>query len=283
MTVTSHSDYVLIPDTEYFDLDKTLDCGQCFRFERMEDGGWQGVALGRRLRMYQSEKGICIYGITKSQFENEGFYDYFDLGRSYGEINRVLYSDPVLRPMISEGSGIRILRQPPFETLVSFIISTSNNIPRIKQIIDRLCKQFGRRAKDGFGEYYTFPDCGILSELGLDQLAAIRAGYRDKYILDCAKKVAGGEVDLKAVKQMEYPDAVKELTKIKGVGVKVADCVLLFAYGKLCAFPRDVWIKRALEKLYPDDGGKALMQSQYAGIAQQYMYFWARNNHITTL
>lgn len=280
MNVTTQNDYILISDTEFFDLDKTLDCGQCFRFERTGQGVWQGVALGRRLCMKQSEKGIEIYGLSRSQFENEGFYEYFDLGRDYCKINQLLFSDPILRPMIKEGSGIRILRQEPFETLVSFIISTSNNIPRIKKIINSLCNQFGRRRKDAFGEYYTFPDCDILSELSLDQLADIRAGYRDKYILDCAKKVASGQVDLKAIEHMEYDMAIKELTKIKGVGIKVADCVLLFAYGKLSAFPRDVWIKRALQNLYPVDGGAALMQSPYAGIAQQYLYYWARGNQI---
>lgn len=257
-------------ETDRFDLQKTFECGQCFRFNRLDDGSYRGIAYGKELTLTQVEGGVVLSGVTKEEFENI-FFDYFDLGRDYDEVDRILEGDRVLRDIIPFSKGIRILNQQPFETVISFIISASNNIPRIKKIIASLC--------DNFGENGAFPTPEKLASLELSDLAVIRAGFRDKYILDCAKKVVSGEIDLEGIKKMTYADASRKLQKINGVGQKVADCSLLFAFGFCEAFPKDVWIKRILRHFYGVEDNRALDFHGYDGIAQQYLFYYAINNH----
>ena len=167
--------------------------------------------------------------------------------------------------------GIRILRQEPFEALISFIISQNNNIKRISGIVERLCALCGEEIREGV---YKFPTVESMSNLSVEDLAPIRAGFRGKYIVDAVNKVVSGEVNLKALEALSYDDAKAELMRIKGVGSKVADCVLLYGFHKLEGFPMDVWMKRAMAVLFPDMEGSAF--GEYAGIAQQYIFHYAR-------
>ena len=163
------------------------------------------------------------------------------------------------------------MRQDPYEALCTFIISQNNNIKRIKGIVGRLCESFGDEIEDGV---YGFPTAERLAKLTPDDLAPLRAGFRNRYIIDSAKKVASGEVDLELCKTADYEAALAELMKITGVGVKVADCTLLFGMYRVEAFPIDVWMKRAMEKLFP--GMTAADFGEYAGIAQQYIFHYSR-------
>lgn len=278
MNIQCINNKLVIKGVHGFDIDKTFGCGQCFRFDK-QDGKWSGVAYERPLTLYRSQDEIVICGVTQKEFEDI-FVSYFDLERDYGEIEAALLCDPVLRPVVPFSSGIRILRQQPFETLVSFIISASNNIPRIKKIISALCENFGRRIESGGKSYYAFPTPDRLAACSLPELAVLRAGFRDKYILDCAKKVSTGKIDLDAIFKMSYEDGAAQLMKINGVGRKVADCVLLFAYNKLESFPKDVWIKRVLKSFYGTDDNAGIDFHGYDGIAQQYLYYYARENSI---
>ena len=164
--------------------------------------------------------------------------------------------------------------QEPWETLCSFIISQNNNIPRIKGIIDRLCMNFGENQNG----VYTFPSANIIAKLSLEDLSVLRSGFRAKYILDAAKKVSSGEIDLDTLKSMDIDSARQELMKIKGVGPKVADCTLLFALEHIEAFPKDVWIKRAMEKLF--GGQLPECAVPYAGIVQEYIFYYARTTKL---
>lgn len=265
---------ILIKCADGFDLKKTFECGQCFRFDATPDG-YEGVACGRLLSLKSTDGGVELTGITQEEFENT-FSRFFDLERDYADIDRALADDPVLKPIIPFSTGIRILRQEPFEALTSFIISASNNIPRIKKIIGLLCENFGQKHTLGGRVYYAFPTPERLAALDISELAVIRAGFRDKYILDCAKKVHAGEIDLDAVSKMPYADAARELMKINGVGQKVADCALLFGFGFLDSFPKDVWIKRILKSYYNTEDSSALDFHGYGGIAQQYLFYYAR-------
>ena len=257
-----------------FDLAHTLDCGQAFRWEEKADGVWCGVAYNNYLEIEKLTDGTIVLHNTTVEDYNELWCDYFDFNRDYGEIITSISSNKILKKASEFGCGIRVLNQEPWETLCSFIISQNNNIKRIKGIIARLCENFGEE-KNGF---YTFPSPEKIATLTLDDLAVLRSGFRAKYILDAAQKVSNGEIDLYNLKNLSTDEARNELMKIKGVGPKVADCALLFSHKHIDAFPKDVWIKRAMDVLF---GGELPKEAvQYAGIVQQYIFFYARETKL---
>lgn len=261
---------IYIKNVKNFDVAQTLDCGQAFRWSVDESGVWHGIAGGRYIEIFNCGKDIVINHSNKRDFE-EFWTDYFDLKRDYGAIIKDFSADATLKAAATAASGIRILRQEPWEALCSFIISQNNNIPRIKGIIRRLCENFGEKC----GETYIFPNAETLAVLEPDDLSVIRSGFRAKYIIDAARRVAAGEINLESLKTLSYEDAQKELLKIKGVGPKVADCALLYGCGHIEAFPKDVWIKRALDEFF---GGKIPECAlKNAGIAQQYIFYYIRN------
>ena len=274
MRIENKNNNIYIYGAEDFDLPHTLDCGQAFRWVCDENNVWSGVAYNRFLKLEKLTDGtVVLYNTTAEDFENI-WKDYFDFSRDYGEIIKILSENSVLKQVCEYSHGIRILNQEPFETLCSFIISQNNNIKRIKGIISRLCENFGEK-KEG---YYTFPTAEKLATLTLEDLSVLRSGFRAKYLLDAAQKVANGEVDLKLLKEMNLEDARNQLMKIKGVGPKVADCCLLFSHRHTDAFPKDVWIKRAMEVLF--GGELPECAKEYAGIAQQYIFFYARDTKL---
>lgn len=267
---------IYIKGIEEFDLPHTLDCGQAFRWKCNENGLWSGVAGDKFLSLEKTNDGtVVLYNTTIDDFENF-WKDYFDLERDYQKIRQILSQNETLKAAADYSYGIRILNQEPFETLCSFIISQNNNISRIKGIIERLCENFGEH-KNG---YNTFPSAEKMATLTVDDLAPLRSGFRAKYLIDAAKKVANGEVDLYHLRYFTLDAARAELMKIKGVGPKVADCALLFSHHHDRAFPKDVWINRALDTLF---GGELPEIAQdYAGIAQQYIFFYARDTKLLT-
>lgn len=259
-------------DLDCFCLAITLDCGQAFRWRKISETAWEGIAKGKHLKIEQNENIVILYNTTQKDYY-ELWEDYFDFKRDYGKIISLI-KNPKLKNAANLSRGIRILRQDPWEALCSFIISQNNNIPRIKGIIERLCENFGEKIIGG----YSFPSAQRLAELSEQDLAVLRCGFRTKYILDAAKKVADGTVDLEKTSKLSTDAAREELIKIYGVGNKVADCTLLFGFGHLNAFPKDVWIKRALEKMF---GGKLLeTESEFAGVYQQYIFYYAREEKI---
>ncbi|MCQ2770831.1 MAG: DNA-3-methyladenine glycosylase 2 family protein [Clostridia bacterium] len=256
----------------------TFDCGQCFRFEK-RDNYIDGVALGKYIRITQNDDSISIEGIDENEYENVWKY-YLDLDEDYETINDDIlnhfgkYNDTISKA-IDVANGIRILRQDHWEALCSFIISQNNNSPRIKKIVNALCETLGETIEYSGNTYYSFPSPQVVYEAGIDKLNELRMGFRSKYVFDAAKKIVEGTIDLKLIESMEFDEAEKYLMQIFGVGKKVADCTLLYGYHKTEAFPVDVWIKRVIEKYYPcgidlNDLGK------YAGIAQQYLFFYER-------
>ena len=175
-----------------------------------------------------------------------------------------------------------MLKQDPWETLVSFIISANNNIPRIKKIIESLCENFGNKIKYGDAVYNTFPDSSVISRLSVEQLDVIKSGFRAKYIIDAATKVADGTINLDLIYDMDTVTAREYLKQIRGVGNKVADCILLFAYQKFDVFPKDVWIKKVLNDLYgvnEKDFDTFVVEhfGDLAGFAQQYLFYYMRD------
>lgn len=269
MNVYKTDNGVKIEGVKDLDLAQTLDCGQSFRWVE-NDGKFSGVAFRKKVEIYFEDDYLFIDNTTVEDYENI-WKSYLDLELDYGKIREDIKKlHPVLEEACAYAPGIRILRQEPWEALCTFIISQNNNIKRIKGIVERLCESFG----DKIDDYYTFPSAEKLAELAPEDLAPIRAGFRNKYIIDAAVKVNSGEVVLEKCRTLEYDDARAELMKIKGVGVKVADCTLLFGLHRVEAFPVDVWMKRALEKLFPDMTENDF--GEYAGIAQQYIFHYSR-------
>ena len=265
------SEGILLPFFPDFDLEQTLCCGQCFRWARTERGFF-GIAMGKTLSLSLEKDGILFEGIKEREF-HKIWVPYFDLEQDYGEIRRALSQvHPVLKEAAAYAPGIRILRQDPWETLCTFIISQNNNIPRIQGIISRLCACFGERC----GETFLFPSPERLSTLSVEDLAPIRCGFRAKYLLDAARRVVSGQLPLEQLRKLPLPQARQELMSVYGVGKKVADCVLLYGLHRLDAFPLDVWMNRAMEVLFPNIGPEDF--GPFAGIAQQYIFHYSRRH-----
>lgn len=273
MKLHSHENEVELLPEDDFDLRKIFECGQCFRWNTDGDGEYIGVAGRHAARLRQCGDRIFISG-SAEDFENI-WYDYFDLEHSYAEIRKGLCIDDYMTAACGYGAGIRILKQDRWETLCSFIISQCNNIPRIKKIVETLCGYFGDKIEFEGREFYTFPAASRLALLEPDDLAPLRCGYRAPYIIDAAKAVADGKIDLDALADADLEGAKRSLKSLNGVGEKVANCAILFSLRKLDAFPMDVWIKRAVTEHYGADFDPAVF-GKYAGIAQQYMFFYQR-------
>lgn len=258
-----------------FDLAQTLDCGQAFRwvelFREGERSVWEGAAFGKVLRLEQ--QGDRVWFLCSQEDLDATWRAYFDLDADYEEKRAQLSSmSPALEEAAAFAPGIRILRQDPWEALCSFIISQNNHIPRIKGIIQRLCSSFGEPIPGT--EWHSFPTVQALASQTLEELAPLRAGFRAKYLLDAARKVASGQVDLDLVSRAPVEVGRQELQKIFGVGPKVAECALLYGFHKTSCFPMDVWMKRAMVTLLP--GRSPQEFGENAGLAQQYLFHYSR-------
>ncbi len=251
------------------DIELSLFCGQAFRWRKKEDGSFHGVVKGKIIDIEQNENSI-IFKNTDEETDRL-IEEYFDLKRDYKKICEGLCADESFKRAYAEYEGIRILKQDSWEALCSFIISQNNNIPRIEGIIDRLCRSFGKKLNE---EDYTFPSYESLKGITAQELAPLRAGFRAKYIADAVQKLNDGEISLEDIEKMPIEQARQELCKIKGVGAKVAECTLLYGFGKVEAFPVDVWVRRIMEEMYPDGLPEIFKGNE--GIAQQYLFHWRR-------
>ncbi len=279
---------LIVYNIENFDPVHIFECGQCFRWDRKENGHWFGVANGLALELALDGSNLILYNTTEEQFLNF-WYSYFDLGRDYGEIKAKLSeNDPVMAKAIEFGHGIRLLKQDFNEMLISFLISQNNGIPRIKKIIESLCSNFGEPIQFLDKVCYSFPSLKRIQELELDDLKIIKAGYRDKYIIRSAKQILDNEVDMNIILEGDVQSARQEMLKLFGVGEKVADCILLFSGTRYDIFPVDRWVKRVMAELYLgyEADYKELYDfalerfGQLAGFAQQYLFYYARENKI---
>jgi len=256
-----------------FDIIKTFECGQCFRWRAGKDGVYTGVVRGRVARVRTSDGSVYISGSLKD-FETI-WRDYFDLDRDYADIRNKICVDDFIKQAIGHSAGLRILRQAAWEALCSFIISQCNNIPRIKKIIDVLCREFGDVLMFEDEMQYTFPSAEKIAALDKNDLAPLRCGYRAAYIINAAKAVANGTLDLSALAGGTPESARIALKTLHGVGDKVADCVMLYGLNMIDSFPLDVWMKRAVSMHYGPDFDPGIF-NPYAGIAQQYIFHYMR-------
>ena len=281
---------LVIKNVKSFNLTHIFDCGQCFRWNKNEDESYTGVVKENviNIKMINNDVYVKSYGEDNLK---ELFNHYFDMNRDYDKIKKSLRTvDEHMEKSILYGDGIRLLNQDLWETIISFIISANNNIPRIKGIIERISKRYGNRIEWEGNEYYTFPTPEKLSKASVEDFRNLGLGFRDVRVYETTKMVLNKEIDLDKIHEEKDTQIVRdELLKLPGVGPKVADCILLFSTLKrFDVFPIDVWVRRVMNDLYIHNSDenkvdKKLVLSianekfgDLCGIAQQYLFYWRR-------
>ena len=279
-----------IKNIDSFDLKDIFECGQCFRWNEQEDGSYTGVVKNNVLNVKKENNQIIFQGKCEDNIQ-ELVEDYFDLNRDYEEIKKDLSKiDENMKTSIEYGKGIRILNQDLWETIISFIISANNNIPRIKGIIERLSQKYGKEIIFEGKKYYTFPTPEELKNVTVEEYRELGLGFRDIRLYETTKMILEKEIDLKKLKENPNTQEVREeLLKLSGVGPKVADCILLFSdLKRFEVFPIDVWVRRVMNDLYikNEDENKVSKKQiekiakekfgDLAGLAQQYLFYWRR-------
>ncbi|ASW42273.1 MULTISPECIES: DNA-3-methyladenine glycosylase family protein [Eubacteriales] len=301
-------DKAILEEVKNFDIKQILECGQCFRWDKISDTDYIVVAFGRVIEITQKGNEVTIHNTNEEDFNNIWLH-YFDLETNYDEIKDNLSKDEILRESIKYGYGIRILNQDPFEMLISFIISARNSIPSIKKTVKKICEKWGDKIVYKGNEYYTFPTPEQISSATLEEIQETGASFRSKYIVDTIKKVNEAlevkkdyeankenyderpeilDYDLEYIKNLNDDECHIALQKFMGVGAKVADCIMLFSMKKKSAFPVDVWVKRAMIHFYvaPDVSLNKMRIfardkfGKFSGMAQQYLFYYARENKI---
>ena len=280
----------ILNECSSFEPEHIFECGQCFRWNKQIDGSYIGVFGQNVINVKKENDKIIFKGIASGDIKKE-CREYFDLDRDYEEIkNKLSKVDDNLKNSIKYGSGIRILNQDLWETLISFIISANNNIPRIKGIIERLSKSYGKEIIWKDEKYYTFPTPEELKDVTVEDYRKLGLGFRDIRLYETTHMILDKKVDLdKLQKEKDTLKVREELLSLSGVGPKVADCILLFSTLKRFeVFPIDVWVRRVMNELYikNEDETKVnkreienLAKEKYgnlAGIAQQYLFYWRR-------
>ncbi len=280
----------LLEKYDSFDLKDIFDCGQCFRWNIEEDESYTGVFKRNVINVKKTNNGILFKGICEDDIIPT-VIDYFDLERDYEAIKTKLEKvDGNMKESIKYGQGIRILNQDLWETIISFIISANNNIPRIKGIIERLSKKYGDKIVYNGKEYYTFPTAEQLKDVSIEEFRELGLGFRDIRLYETTKMVLNNEVDIDNLHNIKDTNVVRdELLKLSGVGPKVADCILLFSTLKrFDVFPIDVWVRRVMNDLYihkekeQDVSKKEILKiandkfGDLEGLAQQYLFYWRR-------
>lgn len=292
---------IVLENVKDFNIKQILECGQCFRWERITDTNYIIVAYRRVIEVIQDGSTVTILNTDINDFNNV-WKNYFDLERNYETIKEELSKDELLKKSVEFGYGIRILNQDPFEMLISFIISARNSIPSIMKTIKKISEKWGDRIEYKDNIYYAFPTPQQLKEATLEEIKETGASFRSKYIIDTISKVNDAidakengnmneeleQFDLEYIKSLPVDECHKALQNFMGVGAKVADCIMLFSMSKHSAFPVDVWIKRAMIHFYlaPDVSLNKIRVfgrekfGELAGLAQQYLFYYARENNI---
>lgn len=281
---------IVLKNVENFNIKQIAECGQCFRWKKIKELDYVGVAYERVIEVIQKDDTVTILNSTKDDFYNI-WLEYFDLHRDYTSIKKELSKDPILKESVKYGYGIRILNQEPFEMLISFIISARNSIPVISRTIERISKKYGKKITYNGETYYAFPNIQEISGATEDEIRETGASFRSKYIVDTINNLLNNEdesYNLDYIKELNDDLCHTELQKFKGVGSKVADCIMLFSMKKTSAFPVDVWVKRAMIHFYGiEDVSLNKIRifarnkfKELSGFAQQYLFYNARENRI---
>lgn len=258
-----------------FDLDKIAFCGQCFRAKRFDDGMFRFIT-GEKVLYIKRENDTEFLISCKIEEWEKIWHPFFDLSRNYKRLRTGKnYSGGFVEKAVDCGRGLRILRQDKWEMLITFIISQRKSIPAIAGAVEKLCRRYGSKLETEYETLYSFPDCKVLENASKEDLALCGMGYRTDYIMDAVRLVSKGEIDLEGLSGCGDEELFESLLKIKGVGKKVANCVLLFGYNRTARAPVDVWISRAIEEEF--NGVNPFSEyGEDAGIIQQYIFFYEK-------
>lgn len=265
-----------------FDLRATITCGQIFRYIE-EDNRFIIIIKDRVINLRESGEYIIIESNKEEDLENI-VLDYFDLNRDYRKIEKeIIKKDKKIESAITFSKGLRIIHQDPFETLISYIISQNNRVPSIANSLNLLSINYGEKVIFKDKEYYLFPSLDKLSKLSIDDFRNCKVGFRDKYLYEIINSINNKKLELDKIYNMTGEEALKYLIEFKGIGMKVASCILLFAYQKFDVYPVDTWVKKFMKEDYNIEGEKNIRKftyetyKEYSGLAIQYMFNYKRN------
>ena len=266
-----------------FDLASTITCGQIFRFEEIEDG-YIVILDDRVVKLSQDENYIYIDSNKEDNLENI-IEDYFDLNRDYQKIvDDISKLDKTIEPALMYSKGLKMIHQSPFITIIEYIISQNNRVSSIKKSLDLLSKKYGEKVTFNEKNYYLFPTVQELSKLSISEFRECKVGFRDRYLYEIMKSIRENKLNMDIIYSMESYDALKYLMNFKGIGNKVASCILLFAYQKFDVYPIDTWVKKFMKEEYNIIGEKQIKEytqrvyKEYSGLAIQYMFNYKRNS-----
>lgn len=286
MEISEKNNQIIIRNIKDFNLTHIFNCGQCFRWNMEADGSYTGVVKDKVINVEQ--EGSTVIFNNMDGYENI-IKGYFDLNTDYSEIKRSVNTDEVMSEAIKFGSGIRILNQDEWETMISFMISANNRIPMIKRVIENLSSCFGEFICNYRGrDYYTFPKAEKLAEADVEKIRECKAGFRSPRLKDAAVKFLNEKDVVYNIKNKSYDEGLEYLKTYKGIGNKVANCILLFSMRKFDTFPVDVWVRRVMQALYVDKDTKDADIRKFAenkfgklsGYAQQYLFYYSRENGV---
>lgn len=267
-----------------FKLNDTVTCGQIFRFFKMEDKSFDIILKDRVINVYMDKDELCVSSNNENNLEKI-IKDYFDLDNDYLTMNDFLVKqDSNLKNAVEFSNGLMIIKQDPFETIISYIISANNGVPQIASALNNIAKKYGKKVMFNNKEYYLFPQYKDLVNVSEEDLRGCKVGFRDKYLKAIINKLNNNEINLDEFYNLDTKEALDKLMENVGIGPKVASCILLFAYQKYDVFPIDTWVKKVMKNDYDIVGEKNIRDfayktyGKYSGIAIQYLFNYGRNN-----
>ena len=266
-----------------FDLKATITCGQIFRFIEESDNSFTIIIKDRVINLKEDSDYIIIESNDEENLK-EVIFDYFDLNRDYKKIETdILRYDKKLNDALKFSRGLKMIHQDPFETLIAYIISQNNRVPSIANSLNLLSLNYGKKVMFKDKEYYLFPNFEDLKKLEIIDFRNCKVGFRDKYLYEIIKSIEDNKLNLNDIYNMNSIDALNYLISFKGIGNKVASCILLFAYQKFDVYPIDTWVKKFMKEDYNIEGESNIKKftnetyKEYSGLAIQYMFNYKRN------